>query len=200
MRASRSEAALPTDAFERDQAWWSAIRTGDGSAFEALFRAYAADLFRFVQSYVHSPEAAEEIVHVTFCAIWERRHTLEHPRTVRAYLFAAVRNRAHNHTRDERVRAEFIARAVAGGVSVVGEVAATDSAAITGDLQHAIARAIADLPTRCREVFLLVRQQGMSYAEIAAALEIAPKTVEVHMGRALKILRIKLSPWLEPEG
>ena len=52
------------------------------------------------------------------------------------------------------------------------------------------------MPERCREVFTLTRDQGLTYAEVAALLRISPKTVETHMGRALAFLRRRLAPWL----
>ncbi len=57
-------------------------------------------------------------------------------------------------------------------------------------------RAVADLPERCREVFRLSREQGLRYAEIATALGISVKTVEAQMGKALRLLRDRLAPWL----
>ncbi len=181
----------------RDLASWEAIRSGDAAAFERLFRAHATDLADFALSYVGDPDAAQEIVHVLFCWLWDHRHALDTPLTIRGYLFTAVRNRALNHIRDERTRAAFLSRLAASEpAAVLGTVPAADSAVIGSNLEAAIGRAIAELPTRCREVFTLVRGQGLSHAETARILQIAPKTVEVHMTRALKLLRSNLASWL----
>ena len=59
-------------------------------------------------------------------------------------------------------------------------------------LAAAIRAAIASLPDRCREIFLLSRDQNMTYAEIAKVLGISIKTVETQMGRALKALRTQI--------
>jgi RNA polymerase sigma-70 factor (ECF subfamily) len=61
------------------------------------------------------------------------------------------------------------------------------------ELAAAIRVAVQRLPERCRDVFALHREQGMSYNEIADVLGIAPKTVEIHMGRAFKLLRKSLA-------
>jgi len=63
----------------------------------------------------------------------------------------------------------------------------------------AIQSAIAGLPARCREVFELSRIRGLKYSEIATELGISVKTVEAQMGKALRVMREKLAPWL-PEG
>ena len=61
-------------------------------------------------------------------------------------------------------------------------------------METAIRRAIDDLPARCREIFLLNREQELSYSAIAATLGISIKTVETQMSRALKALRAALEP------
>jgi len=66
------------------------------------------------------------------------------------------------------------------------------------ELAAAIERAIAQLPPRCREAYLLRRQHHLSYAEIARVMGIAPKTVEIQIGAALKALRASLADWLAP--
>ena len=63
-----------------------------------------------------------------------------------------------------------------------------------GDL--AVQQAIELLPPRCKLVFALHRQDGLTYSEIADVLDISVKTVETQIGRALKILRKILKPYL----
>jgi RNA polymerase sigma-70 factor (ECF subfamily) len=64
------------------------------------------------------------------------------------------------------------------------------------ELEGAIRDAIADLPPRTREVFLMSRERNLKYSEIAEQLEISVKAVEANMSRALRQLREKLSPFL----
>ena len=64
------------------------------------------------------------------------------------------------------------------------------------EMDVAVRQAVAELPERCREVFELSRVRGLRYAEIATALEISVKTVEAQMGKALRLLRERLAPWL----
>jgi RNA polymerase sigma-70 factor (ECF subfamily) len=74
--------------------------------------------------------------------------------------------------------------------------AAADAELMASDLATAIQAAVEGLPPRCREVFVLLRTQALTYAEVAVILGISPKTVEVHMTRALAVLRARLGPWL----
>ena len=173
------------------------LRTGDERAFELLFRGHAAALCAFAFSYVRSRETAEEIVQDLFCWIWEQRFTIEMPHGMRAWLFTAVRNRSLNALRNSRVefsiheRLTREARTQSGPVRPDAELSARELAA-------AVARVVAAMPVRCREVFTLVREQQLSHADTASVLGISPKTVEIHMTRALAILRAELGAWILP--
>ena len=91
----------------RDRAWVERIRTGDVPAFEAMFRAYKNDLGAFVTSWVHSREAADEVIQDLFLHLWEQRHEWEPVVPLNIYLFRAARNRAIDYLRHQRVEASF---------------------------------------------------------------------------------------------
>lgn len=179
-------------------AWADLAARGDVAAFERLFRTFAGDMVTFAAGYVDGDDEAEEVVHVVFCWLWEHRFTLPQPRSVRSYLFAAVRNRALNVARDRRTEAAFRERAERHARA--GEVRAAapspESELAASDIAHALADALQRMPPRCREVYTLVRDHGFTYGEIAESIGIAPKTVEIHMSRALAVLRLQLAPWL----
>jgi RNA polymerase sigma-70 factor, ECF subfamily len=168
------------------------IRAGDASAFEALFRAFHAPLCAFAYEYVGTREVAEEIVQEVFLFVWERRATWEVRDSVKNYLFTAVRNAAVSWLRHERV----VRRRVAETVDLFTRpVPRADRELTSAELLAAVRRAVERLPERCRLIFTLHREQGLTYAEIAAILDLAPKTVEVQMGRALKALRKALAAY-----
>ncbi len=124
--------------------------------------------------------------------LWRRRATLTLEQSLRAYLFQASRNRALNHLR--RLRVETRGEPTIAAAMRTPDQA--DSGVREGELRVAIASAIAGLPDRCREVFELSRIHGLKYSEIATTLGISVKTVEAQMGKALRVMREKLAPWL----
>jgi RNA polymerase sigma-70 factor (ECF subfamily) len=174
-----------------DRILFERLRTGDPAAFEALFRAHAPTLVAFARSYVDSTAVAEELVQDLFCRLWDQRFEATVPDSVRAYLFASLRNRALNHLRREQTSLDFASHAA----RLTSRTAAADDAVLTKDLGAALTTAVRGMPMRCREVFTLVRDQQLSYAEVAELLGISKKTVEIHMSRALVILREKLRGW-----
>ena len=181
-----------------EQEWFDRIRGGDERAFEALFRAYGGPLCEFALGYVKSSGAAQDLVQDLFVHLWENRETLGTPRSVQAYLYGAVRNRALNQMRRSRIELAFVMRTLRSGVA---HDAATRTITPEDDLHarefaDAVARAVEKLPPRCREAFTLTRDYHLSYAEAAQVLGITPKTVHIHIGRALALLREHLRTWL----
>ncbi|MEP7002848.1 MAG: RNA polymerase sigma-70 factor [bacterium] len=171
------------------------LRAGDHAAFEALFRRYAAALCALAHRYVGSTAVAEELTQDLFCWLWGHRVGVAVPGSVRAYLFASLRNRALNHVRHERITLEFGDRSLRQHSGATG-VDAADASLLADDLTAALENAVRSMPLRCREVFSLVRDDHLSYAEVADVLGISAKTVEIHMSRALALLRDQLAPWI----
>jgi RNA polymerase sigma-70 factor (ECF subfamily) len=189
--------STPAEIVARDRDWAERIRAGDTAAFEAMVRAYADPLFGYAYTFVRSRDVAEELVQDLFVRLWSQRETWDVPRSLLSYLFQATRNRAVSYLRHARVERRFRERALLGeDASTLGPrpVPADESARVE-ELSAAIARAVAAMPQRCREVFTLSREQQLTYPQIAEALQISVKTVEIHMGRALAMLRAALASW-----
>ncbi len=168
------------------------IRAGDEGAFDSVFRTHYAHLVRMAESVIRERALAEEIAQEVMLELWRRRESLDVEQTFRAYLIRSTRNRALNHIRHQRV---VDREAASAGLESPSSPSAEDE--VLGlELERAVRGAIDGLPVNCREVFLLSREQGLKYAEIAAALEISVKTVEKRMGQALSELRERLAPWL----
>ena len=163
------------------------IRAGDERALEIVFRAHFAGMASFVQRFVHGGDVAEELVQDIFLKIWSRREQLAEIESLRTYLFRAARNQALNYLRRERLERRW--QEEHADDEEAEAFSSTDDSASERELSAAVQAAVSRLPPRCREVFLLSRDGGLTYAEIAATLGISVKTVETQMGRALKFLR-----------
>jgi RNA polymerase sigma-70 factor (ECF subfamily) len=168
------------------------IRAGDEGAFDSVFREHYAHLVRMAESVVRERALAEEIAQEVMLELWRRRESLKVEQTFRAYLIRSTRNRALNHIRHERI----VAREAAYAALESPSSPSAEEEVLGVELERAVRNAIDGLPTNCREVFQLSRQQGLKYAEIAAVLEISVKTVEKRMGQALAELRERLAQWL----
>ena len=168
------------------------LRRGDRDAFDALFRRHYPALVGVAEAIVRDRDVAEEAAQDVMLELWRRRDTVSVDESPRAYLFRAVRNRALNHLRHERMK-QRTAPMVAGESATHAEGPARVA---EEEIGAAVREAVAALPERCREVFELSRGHGLRYAEIASVLGISVKTVEAQMGKALRVLRERLAPFL----
>jgi RNA polymerase sigma-70 factor, ECF subfamily len=161
-------------------------------AFETIFRKWYVPVARATQALVRDAGVAEELAQDVMLELWRRRADLVAEASAQAYLFRAARNRAYNHLRHLAIVRRRLPLS-GGRVSHDPEAPVQLEAA---ELDAAIQRAMDALPPRCREVFELSREEGLRYADIADRLGVSVKTVETHMGKALRTLREQLAPWL----
>ena len=168
------------------------LREGETSAFDAIFRANYALLVRVAEAMLRDRASAEEIAQDVMLELWRRRELLAVTESVRGYLLQATRNRSLNALRHRAIERRNEPQ-LGDGVS---RLPSTDAAVREREIEVAIHTAIGELPDRCRQVFELSRIEGLRYSEIASRLGISVKTVEVQMGKALRILRERLRPWL----
>jgi RNA polymerase sigma-70 factor (ECF subfamily) len=184
---------------EVERQWITRIRAGDAAAFEAMFKAYYPRLYRLAQSYVHDAEAAADLVQDVLLRVWEQRDRWEVTGSVASYLFGSARNRSIDYLRRRLVERRWRDKAAGPGappLPIAPRAERADVAVELSDLDRAIMGTIDRLPARCRQVFVLCREHGLTYAETAEVMGISPKTVQIQMGRALKILRGAVGPFL----
>ena len=198
-RPIASSAASSHSTAYSDADWIARVRVGDARAFEALVHHYSDRLCAFVYNYLGDAEATQELVQDLFLWIWRHRHEWEIRGALTTYLYHSARNRAISRMRHDRLERRWQEEMVREGAREFSRSAPhhADAESRVQDLRSAFARALEELPDRCREVFLLSREHGLTYSQIGETLGISPKTVEVHMGRALASLRKGLSDWLE---
>lgn len=166
------------------------LRAGNETAFETLFRAYYIQLVAFAVTYVRTDDVAEEIVGDIFAWLWDHRATWTPERSIRAFLFGAVRNRALNIQRDAASRHRAAPRvADAANVWTGSTAPSSDDAVQRRELYDTVWNAVATLSERQRTLLSLRWEDGMSWAEIAAVLGMTPNAAEVLHRKALRALR-----------
>lgn len=168
-----------------------AFRIGDEKAFDSLFRAWYTPLVRYACSFTEGDQdEAEELVQNAFAKLWGQREQLEFQSSIKSYLYRMVHNQALNRLRTQRIHERYTqhqARQMANEV---------ESPKDDPELQQRLRKVLDALPTQCRHVFELSRFEELKYREIAEHLGISIKTVETHMGKALRILRLELAEYL----
>ena len=165
------------------------IKEGNVKAFEEMFRLYYAPLCIYAVCITGRSDVAEEIVQELFYVFWRDKDKLQMLRSVKNYLYGAVRNQSLQYLEHEEVKRRYNDDVV---------LTQNDEDVLSGDpqnqmeyeeLQSAIAGVLKRLPERCSHIFRMQRFEGKKYNEIADELNISVKTVEAEMSKALKALR-----------
>jgi RNA polymerase sigma-70 factor, ECF subfamily len=169
------------------------LQLGNESAFEMIFKTYYQPLCRYAYSFLQDKEEAEEVVQASFITVWEKRNSLAIETSLKSYLYRMVRNSCLNVIKHEKVKQQHVAHELA-----VSEVAyeSVSQKVQAAELEMKITEAMKTLPEQCRLVFQLSRFEELKYQEIADQLQISVKTVENHMGKALKLMREQLKDYL----
>lgn len=169
----------------------ASLREDDSQAFAEIYQRYWQKLLAIAYHHSKDKIIAEEIVQEVFIGLWNRRNEL-HIDKLSAYLATAVklsvfkqyvrqkrRNQIKEETADplltswdeEKIYSRFLQQHINGIVDV--------------------------LPEKCRLVFRLSREEGLSIPEVAQRMGIAEKTAEAHLTKALKVLKLRLNrPYL----
>lgn len=162
------------------------IGKGDRKAFEQLFNRYWESLFAAAMHRLQSNQLAKDVLQELFIELWEKHETLNIRSNVSGYLFTALKHRVINKIKAEATREKYEKMTIR--FYEINEFA-TEHQFSKDYLQEKMEKEVEQLPDRCREVFELSRIEQLSHKEIGQQLNISPKTVENHIGRALKVLR-----------
>lgn len=176
-----------------EESFNEALQQGNRVVFEQVFRDYYERLCNYANTILNDMDEAEEIVQGTFLGLWEKRSGIRIHTGIKPYLYQSVHNSCLNrldHLKVRQAHREYLMRQSLPGVDSGGDTT------IVHELKVAVKKAVSSLPPQCQLVFRLSRFGGLSYAEIARQLNISVKTVENHMGKALKIMREQLKEYL----
>lgn len=167
-----------------------APQSNQDRAFQRLFTSEYGKLCRYALTYLHDEQAAEDIVQDTFVRIWEQKRDIVEGENARFYLVAAVRNNCITALRKQKTQqVRYTDMAPEPEPDPEPTLSAAQLHEQESEQARKIAEALNRLPPKCREVFLLIKMQGMSYKQAAETLELSVKTIENQMGKAIRILR-----------
>ncbi len=169
------------------------IQKGDIAAFESVFKAHYKSLCSYAMAMLKDMDQADEVVQQVFCKIWERRSSLQITSSVKAYLYRSVRNDCLNQLKHIKIKEQYIKHN--SDYSNMGSDSASHKL-LGRELEMKVQEAIDELPEQCAIIFRLSRFEELKYKEIAEQLSISIKTVENQMGKALKLLRVKLAEYI----
>ncbi len=173
---------------ESDKELFNDLIKGNREAFEALFRMYYAPLARFAILFVKSEQHADDVVQSFFVKLWQQKDKIRITTSVKSYFYTSVRNISLNFLQKEKTKALF-----EDAYSTEQQIETEVKENIP--INELVSKAVNLLPDRTKEIFLLCKNEGLTYSEIASYLQISAKTVENNMGIAFKKIREFLLPY-----
>lgn len=172
------------------------VAQGDKQAFAELYDRFSGPLFGTALRIVRDPGEAQDIVHDAFVTVWEKASTFEASRgTAFSWVVTLVRNRAIDHVRMRRRRAELLGDSFLSdlGYPADGAAPAGDASALLGDEARMVRTAVATLPPEQRRVLELAFFGGLTQEQIAGTLQEPLGTVKARIRRGLLKLRESLT-------
>ena len=175
----RTEEKAGTTENPTDEALMGRFCEGDSTALEELFRRHATGVRAFLKRMVGNSSAADDLTQTTFLSVVRGRGRFQRGARFRPWLFAIAANAARDHRRRNRFESLDDAPALA----------ADGPSPRDPGLQRAVQQALAQLPGPQREAIVLHRFEGLSFAEIAQALQESQSTIKVRAHRGYQKLK-----------
>lgn len=171
-----------------------AILLSQTGPFEQLFREQYPFVCQIVYRYVRDKSKVEDIAQEIFAELWVKKDLIQIHTSVTAYLRRMAVSRALNYIRDtKKYNWDELDIVTDPGHDPAYKGSSALQHLEEADLRKKIDHAVERLPEKCRMVFLLSRDEELSYSEISRQLNISVKTVENQIGKALRLLRSALT-------
>ena len=176
--------------------------------FNTIYNKYYRRSYLFVKSYIHSDLVTEDIVTEAFIALWENLRQQEgggqkksSDKDIAPLLFTILRNKAYNHLKHEAIKKSAIEnlqdmKSYELSVRISSLEACNPDKIFMEDIGRIVEETLSQLPQQTRVIFQMSRNEGKSNMEIASEISISEKTVEYHITKSLKALRLSLKDYL----
>lgn len=161
------------------------LKNGNEKVLDEVFALYYVRLTRFALRQVNDPMVAEEIVQDAYIYLWNKRTAIRIETSLEAYLFKSVANKCINHVKSKIHKINRLTADIDEGNSkLVGMVDLEIK-----ELQQLIELTLKSLPEQTALIYSFSRNAGLTHAEIAEKLDVSTKTIEYHIGSALKQMK-----------
>ncbi len=169
----------------------------DIKGFNALFNEYYKRFIHFAMGYVKDQQVAEDFTSEAFTVYWEKINELPLDTNPPAYILTTIKNKCLNYLNhlqiQQRVTTELKDHSEWVLKTKISTLEACDPSFLFSDeIQQIIDETLNKLPKKTRQIFILSRNHGLTYKEIAEKTNLSQKSIEFHISKALQLLRYSL--------
>ena len=172
-------------AFLNDKEFISSLKKGDSKGYQFLVTSYHQKLCVYANSLTNDSDLAEDIVQNVFMSIWKNRNKLKDQFVVKSYLYKSVYNEFIDQYRKKKAVLTLEKKHIDALTYMVEE---EDEKSLE-KLISIVKKEIDKLPPKCKQTFLLSKEEGLTNLEISEYLNISIKSVEAHITKAFSVLR-----------
>lgn len=162
------------------------VRDGDKDAFQDIYQLYYPKLRANFLKFVKAPQYAEDIVQDVFLKLWEIRGSIDPEKYFSGYIFTITRNLIFKFFRTAAHSEELVDDVLISYLPGDGNVQELSE---WKELNNQIQKAVQLLPPKRQEVFLLCREENLTYEQVSRQLGISRNTIKEHMVQAMKFIR-----------
>tara|TARA_R110002050_G_scaffold268550_1_gene410691 strand:- start:37217 stop:37828 length:612 start_codon:yes stop_codon:yes gene_type:complete len=163
----------------------SGLKKGESKAYALLVDTYHNMLCVYAYQLTNDRDHAKDIVQNVFINIWRIRLKLKDDFAVKSYLYRSVYNEFLNQERN-KIHAVPLDKK---NIEALSSIMEDDNENSLENLITLVKREIQNLPPKCKQTFLLSKQDGLTNIEIAEYMNVSVKSVEAHITKAFYILR-----------
>lgn len=166
------------------------FKDGDTEAFDTIYRKFSNKIYHFVLGLTKDVHISKDIVQEVFINLWEKRDHVNQDLNFDNYIFTITYNSIRKYYRKKTIETKAFDYFLKNSPEVIED---EDKDIIFKELIEIAHKAIDNLPPQRKKVYTMSKQEGMKIKEIAAKLNISPRTAENHLAKALKFLKEELS-------
>ena len=165
--------------------WLKQLSDGDEKAYKRLFDQYYSSMVMFARSFLKNDVLVEDVVQDVIYDFWMQRQSLSKVISIKAWLYAAVRNRCLNDLEHDKVVRKYLDK-----VKLVDDEFILQQM-IEEEVYLSLKNSIDALPGKIKEVYKLILV-GKNNKEIAFLLNLSEDAVKSYRKRGKQILKISL--------
>ena len=171
----------------------TALKKGNTNAYTFLVNTYHKKLCVYAYNLTNDADLAEDIVQNVFMSIWKNRFKLKDDFVVKSYLYKSVYNEFIDQYRKNKAVLALEKKHIEALTYIVEE---EDEKSLER-LLLIVKKEIENLPPKCKQIFLLSKEEGLTNIEIAEYLNVSTKSVEAHITKAFATLRAAIGDKIE---
>lgn len=175
------------------------LKAGNEKAFEYFFNKYYSHILGFCIQFIYDKPQSAGITQDAFLNLWINKDKIEKVSGIESFLYTFAKSKCLNAIRHNQVKERYKSKVLNKkerelDFDILNSIN-FDTLALS-ELEDLISKSIEDLPEKTKIIFQKKRFENKKNQEIATELNLTVKSVEAHMTKALKILRISLSEYL----